>query len=188
MIVPRILALLANSSPLAHRRAAAFTLSCMLSPNSTYEHQALAASMVIPILHGPFLDVGTQELSQDSPSSLPAKVQHALSPTAAFSTLVVFIMLADPSPTLISTLLTPIMPCLYALSAYMDRTKTTDPMLKESMNSLLATWGRVVVSSECFDNLWCVLEGVGGAWEIDIAGEIRAVERWVISSESQQKH
>jgi hypothetical protein len=61
----------------------------------------------------------------------------------------------------------------------MDYMKTTDPLLKESMRGLLGTWGRVVVSSECFDNLWRVLEGAGGNWEIDIAGEIRRVERCV---------
>ena len=55
--------------------------------------------------------------------------------------------------------------------------KTADPLLKESVNGLLATWGRVVVSMECFDNLWRVLEGAGGEWEINIAGEIRNVER-----------
>jgi hypothetical protein len=90
-----------------------------------------------------------------------------------------FIMHADPSPTVISTLLSPIMPCLYSLSAHMNRMKAADPLLKESVRGLLATWGRVVVSKECFDKLWCVLEGAGGEWEIDIAGKIRTTDQWV---------
>jgi hypothetical protein len=87
------------------------------------------------------------------------------------------ILHTDPSPALISILLSPIMPSLYTLSDHMNRMKTADPLLKESVNGLLATWGRVVVSMECFDNLWRVLEGAGGEWEINIAGEIRNVEQ-----------
>jgi hypothetical protein len=180
LLVPRILALLYNSSPVTHRRAAAFTLSRMLSSDNSYGHQALAASIIIPTLHEPFLQstpVGSQELPRDSPLSLHVRVHYPLSPTEALSTLMTFIMHTDPSPTLISTLLSPIMPCLYALSAYMNRMKTTDPVSKEFVSGLLATWGRVVASDECFDSLWHVLKGAGGAWEIDIAGEIRKVER-----------
>jgi hypothetical protein len=187
LIVPRILILLSNSSPLTHRRAAASTLSRMVT-DSGYGHQPLAASVIIPILHGPFLQAGSQELSLDSPPSLPG-VQYASSPTSALLIIMSFIMHTDPSPTLISTLLSPIMPCLYALSAHMNHMKTTDPLLKESTRALLATWGRVVVSKECFDNLWRVLEGAGGEWEIDIAGEIKKVERYadLIRSKPSQR-
>jgi len=61
-------------------------------------------------------------------------------------------------------------------------------VLKESVGGLLATWGRVVASEECFDSLWRVLQGAGGAWEIDTAGEIKQIERWVISVKSNETH
>lgn len=182
LIVPRILALLSNPSPLSYRRAAAFTLSRMLAMDSSRGHQLLAASSIIPILHDPFLqviDLGRQGLSPDSHSPVPTELPYTLSPTSALSTLMALILHTDPSPTLISTLLSPIMPCLYTLSAHLNCMKTADPLLRESVNGLLTTWGRVVVSEECLSNLWYVLEGAGGDWLITIAGDVRKVERYV---------
>lgn len=182
MIVPRIIAILSNPSPLTHRRAAAFTLSRMLAMDGSYKHQSFVVIITGGILHDPFFRIrNTTEHELSPPPSTPLKVSYDLTPTAALSTLMTFILHADPSPTLISILLSPIMPALYALSAYIDRLKTTDPLLKESVKGLLATWGRVVESQECFDTLWRVLEGEGGDWESDIAGDIKKVEKWVVS-------
>lgn len=80
------------------------------------------------------------------------------------------------------------MPSLYALSAQINYMKTADPMLKESVRGLLATWGRVVELSECLENLWRVLEGAGGDWEVHIAGKIKKVERWVDSIKSKNQY
>lgn len=132
----------------------------------------------MPILHDPLLRISF--LASSTLSTTVQLQRPSLTPTAALSTLMTFLLHADPSPTLISTLLSPIMTSLYALSAHLDHTKTADPLLKECVNGLLATWGRVVVSEECLENLWRVIEGEGGEWNVDIAGEVKRVERSVI--------
>lgn len=155
----------------------------MLATNGSYKHQNLVSSITSSILHDPFLqirDTGEHESSLLPPTQ--SKLLHDLTPTTALSTLMNFILNADPSPTIISVLLSPIMPSLYALSAYIDHLKTADPILKESVKGLLATWGRVVEMHECFDSLWRVLDDEGGDWELDVAGEIKKVERWVVFS------
>lgn len=182
MIVPRIIAILSNPSPLTHRRAAAFTLSRMLATDGSYKYKSIVVIITSSILHDPFLQIrNTTEHELSQPASAPSQLSYDLTSATALSTLMTFILHADPSPILISVLLSPIIPALYALSAYMDRLKTADPLLKESVKGLLATWGRVVESHECLDTLWRVLEGEGGGWELDIAGEIKKVEKWVAS-------
>lgn len=178
MIVIRIVALLSNQFPLAYKRAAAFTLSHMMG-QPEYSHKDLVSSIVTLALHKPFFQLlpapETELISiEQSQHSAPT---HHFTPTAALSTLMAFILHTDPSPILISTLLSPILPSLYTLSARVDRTKTADPLLKESLKGLLLTWGRVVVFIECFDTLWCILEGKGGEWEISVDGEIQKVDQ-----------
>lgn len=164
---------LSNPSSLNLRRAAAFTLSRMLATDSGFTYQPLVCSLVLPVLHDPFLHTTHLQDEKDSSDT----ISISLTPTVALSTLMTFVLHTDPSPTLISTLLSPIMPSLYTLSAHMERTKTVDPLLKESMRGLLSTWGRVVMSKECFEQVMHVLEGAGGDWQINIAGEIQRVER-----------
>lgn len=141
--------------------------------DSSYPYQDDILSTVSPILHEPFLRLSAPISDIETPSTL------TLTPASALSTLTAFILHADPSPVLISSLLTPIVTSLYALSALVDKKKTADPVLKENVKGLLATWGRVTMFEECLSGLWRIVEGEGGQWQVDIAGGITRVERSV---------
>ncbi|KAJ7591090.1 hypothetical protein C8J56DRAFT_782610 [Mycena floridula] len=152
-IVPRIADLLCDTAtPAAHKRAAAFSLSRMLATQSP------GCSAVLSALHGPLINVTGVDVS------------------STLTTLVELISNADPSPTLVSTLLSPIIPSLYALLFHLDRIKTSDPTLKESVSGLLATWARVITEAEGVASLWQIIDGVELAWEIDLGGSVRRVE------------
>ncbi|KZV65023.1 hypothetical protein PENSPDRAFT_745220 [Peniophora sp. CONT] len=157
-IIPRLLALMGGEALPAHRRAAAFALSRMLTSGG------VAASIVVPLLHAPFLrntmlDDGTPEL-------------HT-SPTTALSLLQTLLANTDPSPTLISVLLSPIVPALYAILGALEKLKASDPAQKEGARGLLLTWGRVVGQDEAVALLWSCVEDRGGYWEADVAGNIK---------------
>lgn len=167
-----------NESPSSHKRAAAYAVSRMLSMDGSFSHGALVAAIVFPILHDPFLYVTSTLSGAAIPVNLsPSYKRPPLAPAVALSALINLSTNMDPSPALISSLLLPIVSALYSLLAHMDRMKTSDPVLKESLRSLLGTWGRVSVSQECVEALWDVIDGGGGEWKILIDGEIERVER-----------
>lgn len=144
----------------------------MVASDIGYAHQALVSSIIIPVVHNPFLLVTNTLGEVSSPM-----VSHFMTPTAALATLMQLMLHTDPSPALISTFLSPILPELYTLSTTLERIKAADPVLKESVRGLLLTWGRVVVSSECYEKLLLILDGSGGDWKVDVAGEIQRVEK-----------
>jgi len=150
----------------------------MLAKSKSFPHHVLLSKIVLPILHNPFLDVlpkNTEEYSRP-PSPVPVGVQ-CMTPSRALSILLVILTNADPSPLLMSTLLTPILPSLYAALFYLDGRKTSDPQMKESLRGILETWGRVISLQEVTDVLWSILVDEGGEWELD--GEeklVRAVQ------------
>ncbi|KAJ7744466.1 hypothetical protein DFH07DRAFT_963690 [Mycena maculata] len=151
-ITPRVLELLSDRAPQAYRRAAAFSVSRMLATP--------ACPTVLTFLHPPFLS-----LAPPSP------------PRAALSTIMMLVTNTDPSPTLISSLLSPIVSALYSLLYHLDQTKMSDPSLKETLRGLLGTWGRVVGTTEALAILWSVIDGERGEWRVDLEGEITRVEK-----------
>jgi hypothetical protein len=118
-----------------------------------------ASSAVLSSLHEPLLVVNS-----------------ASSPRAALSTILTLVTNTDPSPALISSLLSPIASALYSLLYHLDKVKTSDPSLKEMLRGLLGTWGRVVGATEALAILWSVIDGQGGEWRVDLEGQISRVE------------
>jgi hypothetical protein len=175
--------LLSHTVPPTHKRAAAFALSRMLTTG--FRHRVIVSNIVLPVLHGSFLHVSPHTEDQDGrgmPSDAPSSLRkrEPLTLTVALSTLMILLTNTDPSPTLISTLLSPIVPALYTLLFYLDDIKTSDPGMTESLRCLLTTWGRVVSSHEGIQILWRILDGEGGEWEIDLEQNPKRVERRVI--------
>ncbi|TRM67616.1 hypothetical protein BD626DRAFT_554703 [Schizophyllum amplum] len=164
-VIPRILDLLVADVPAAYRRAGAFAVARMLSDEKSYPHSAIASAALLPILHHPFMEV--------TPESSDSEVE----PSRALDTLIALISNTDPSPELMTTLLTPIASALYALKYHLDRTKTSDPTLKESVGGLLSTWGRIVSPNQGIDTLWRVIDGEGGYWKADLEGHIKRVDQ-----------
>ncbi|KAJ7047394.1 hypothetical protein C8F04DRAFT_935919 [Mycena alexandri] len=151
-ITPRILELLSDRAPPPYRRAGAFSISRMLATP--------AGPAVLAFLHPPLLSV--------NPTS---------SPQIALSTIMMLVTNTDPSPTLISSLLSPVVSALYSLLYYLDQVKTSDPSLKEVLHGLLGTWGRVVGATEALTILWSVIDGQGGEWSVDLEGQITRLEK-----------
>ncbi|TEB30240.1 hypothetical protein FA13DRAFT_579051 [Coprinellus micaceus] len=163
-VIPRIIALLSDRVPASFRKLAAFTLSQVLGRTFTY--QSIAAPLVYSTLHLPFLRVSHPE---DESAKLPL-------PSTALSNILIFISNCDPSPELISNLLSPIVPPLYSLSFYLGTQKTSDPQLKESVQGLLVTWGKIVDATKANDTLWALVrEGQQQYWKASLDGSIRLV-------------
>ena len=141
--------------------------------NNNYLYQDVIVSTISPILHEPFLLLPASVSAMDAQSTL------ILTPASALSTLTAFISHVDPSPVLISSILTPIVTSLYALMALVDKKKIADPVLKENVKGLLATWGRVTIFEECLSNLWRIIEGEGGQWKLDLGRGVARAERSV---------
>ena len=121
------------------------------------------------ILHQPFLQVSAVENVNSKSSQIPL-------PSTALSNLVILISNCDPSPELISTLLSPIVHSLYSLLFHLSSQKTADPQLKESVQGLLVTWGKIVDASKALDLLWSLIQnGQRQYWETDLDGSIRLV-------------
>ncbi|KAI0058878.1 hypothetical protein BV25DRAFT_1829628 [Artomyces pyxidatus] len=169
-IVPRLLTFMTPGAdvPPAYVRAAAFSLSRMISTDGSSPNHALVSSILLPLLHGPFLHItrtGDDDISADT------------TPVVALQTLQIFLTNTDPSPTIISSILSPIVAALYAMFSAFERLKTIDPSLKEGVRGLLVTWGRVIAAEEGIAVLWACIEGQGGDWVVDIAGSVKRVER-----------
>ncbi|KAF8915866.1 hypothetical protein CPB85DRAFT_1217291 [Mucidula mucida] len=160
-IVPKILELLSSSSPedkgtTPYKRPAAFAISRMLTTDA---HDGAAKAIIIPLLKDPFHVISSRTTSFAAPDCLLI--------------LTMLITNTDPSPTLISTLLSPSVPALYSLQQYLEQKKASDPSVLERVRGLLQTWARVVETSECVGILWSIV--VGGeqdGWHTDLEGNI----------------
>ncbi|CAK5275656.1 unnamed protein product [Mycena citricolor] len=126
---PRLLDLLSDRVPVAFRRAAAFSISRMLSMS--------AASVVLASIHPSFLSF-----------------HPSVSPRIMLSTITSLLTNTDPSPSLVSSLLFPIASALYSLLYHVDQLKTSDPSLKETLQGHLATWARLTETTEVVAVLW----------------------------------
>jgi hypothetical protein len=144
----------------------------MLSASS--QHRAITSEILLPFFHQPFMSPTTESGLAAPPSGSTSQPTSHLTPIEALQTLQTFLLHADPSPAEISTLLTPIVPELYTLASLYRSSKTADPNVRESLNALLSTWGRIVSSSDAIDGLWRIITGSGGNWELSLEGFMRS--------------
>ncbi|KAJ3891226.1 hypothetical protein GG344DRAFT_88397 [Lentinula edodes] len=154
IIVPRLIDLLEESRYPAYRRAAAFALSQMLAVKN-----GTAAQIVLFRFHDLFLYTRPDTEETDV--------------TIVLGNLTTVLTNSDPSPELISTLLSPIVRPLYGLLFHLDSIRTSDPELKEMVRGLLLTWSRITSSSEAIDTLWTIFDDEGGQWHTDLEGGVR---------------
>ncbi|KIM46218.1 hypothetical protein M413DRAFT_426519 [Hebeloma cylindrosporum] len=163
-ILPRVFKLLITESRTSYRRAAAFTIFRAIvplkkRPHPTYAHQAILAS-----LHKPFLDFSDAQNQTSENSFLEAR--------SALSSLITLLSNTEPSPPFVSKLLSPIISSLYLLSFDLDKFKTADPQLKESIRALLLSWGKIVDENEGTQILWSIVDGgKGGDWKFNLEGQ-----------------
>ncbi|TDL29980.1 hypothetical protein BD410DRAFT_817858 [Rickenella mellea] len=196
IVIPCVIDMLtpamADRTPSAYKRAAAFTISRMISPeDQSFVHREFATGMILSILHKPFLHVQPSPQPISSPPVQPESTVEGNAPPArqpsavtklsaidALQTLGVLILNTDPSPTLISTLLTPVISKIYSLHEYLQGMKTADPSLREGVNGMLKTWARAADKGECVDALWSIINGSGCDWAVDVSGKLKVVERF----------
>ncbi|KAG2156029.1 hypothetical protein DEU56DRAFT_765220 [Suillus clintonianus] len=182
-IIPRILALMSPPSPSsastpiipAFKRAVAFALARMLDLSAT--HHALVASIALPILHDPLTKV-PNEASHDQGGS---DQSHGLpTPSSSLQTLHTLLLSTDPSPSLFSSLLSPILPSLYSIHAHLSKVGVADPILKEDVWTLMRTWGRVVEDGEGVRALWSLVDenaNSSAGWEGGNTEDLKRVRR-----------
>ncbi|EKM59775.1 uncharacterized protein PHACADRAFT_114971 [Phanerochaete carnosa HHB-10118-sp] len=178
-IVQQLLSILSAEGDISssHRRAAAFSLSRMVFPSDEKDRTgALVSRILSPALQRPFLEI-TQGLLFDNGSSSSSADIPCLAPNQAIQALQTLLTNTDPSPELISSLLTPIVPPLYALLWTFDSVKTSEPLLKTIVRGFMRTWGRLVDGPEGIATLWLVVNGEGGEWQVDVAGAIARIEQ-----------
>ena len=142
----------------------------MITAESNPRHHPLVSSMLFSFLHNPILLTTPESLSEDVTN---------ISPVEAIQIIQIFLTNTDPAPTIVSTILSPIATSLYALYSTLLRMKTTDPGLRESVRGLLFSWGRVVPAGEAVAILWACVDGQGGDWVVDLAGNVRRIEKCV---------
>ena len=159
-----------DATPPTYRRAAAFSISRLIAQESKSREEALG--ILLPRIHQPFLQATELQPRGDIPEP------EQLGTADCISTLQNILINTDPSPTLLSTVFTPIASALYAILQCLDSKKTTDPALKEAVKGLLGTWSRIVSAQEVEEVCWSIIEGEGGYWKVDIAGEIARAERY----------
>ncbi|KZT72491.1 hypothetical protein DAEQUDRAFT_722639 [Daedalea quercina L-15889] len=181
LIIPRLFAILSTDAkrvPPVYRRSIAFALSRMLSSEENRQ-AGVACNILLARLHRPFLTATPNTLVDDREegTTQPPSVVPELAPSATLNVLQTLLTNADPSPTFVSSLLTPIVPALYGILSHLEGTKTSDPALKDSVRGFLVTWGRVVTAREGIDALWEVVLGEGGEWKADVTGNLVRTER-----------
>lgn len=151
-------------SPPSHKRAAAFTLSRILNK---YPH--LATPLIHLTLHAPF----------SSPESRSSSISQSLAIVTTFFTN------SDPSPTLLTSLLEPLIPPFYFLLLFLDQNPKiilSDPGIKEVVKGLMRSWARVGDKGDVAAGLWDVLKGVQGWGMQRHYGRegIEEIKRWAV--------
>ena len=159
-----------DAAPPTYRRVAAFSISRLLAEGSKNREGTL--SILLPRVHQPFLEVAEVPPQDGIPE--PKRPDTA----DCISTLQTILINTDPSPALLSTVFTPIASALYVILGCLESKKTVDPALKETIKGLLGTWSRIVSAQEVEEVCWNIIEGEGGYWNVNIAGEITQMERY----------
>lgn len=162
-----------------YRTAAAFAISRMLTTPSRYK--SLISPLIYSYLHDPWTKTSEgPQLDEDDSEDIPdADTRFTQSPQESLTTLTLLFANINPSPTLVSTILSPIIPPLYCLWAHTKQIKTADPELREYLTAILSTWGRIGSMEEITRVMWSIIQGEGGYWTIDIAGDIRRTNEYV---------
>jgi hypothetical protein len=142
-------------------------------------HPALVSSIVLPILHDPLSKV-SDEVSHDQRESDQSQLPPT--PISSLQTLHSLLLAIDPAPSLLSSLLSPILPSLYSLHAHLSKMGVADPVLKEDVWTLMRTWGRVVEEGEGVQILWSLVEENEdpGGWEGGSAENLKRTRRCVL--------
>jgi len=174
-VIPRIIMLLSDKSPPTFRRAASFTISHMLREGNSPTLLPVKRSIILDLLHEPLQntqgDIDGLELQQLG--QLSPKYKNHLRPEVVLKVLLTLLSNADPSPSFISELISPILSPLYSLLFHLNKVKTSDPYLKESLQNVLVTWGKIVTCSEGFETLWSIIKGgQKEGWKVDLEGRI----------------
>ena len=178
-MIQRMLLILSSDTralPPTHRRAIAFSLSRMLGSGDFPEMRSAASRVAFAMLHDPILLGWLLYITCYSVCSLYPIGTGELSPAATLRTIEVLLTNTDPSPDFVSSLLAPIVPSLYALYAHLESTRLSDPLMRETVKGFLDTWGRLVGASEVLGVLQSIIDGEGGNWRVDVAGEPRRAE------------
>ncbi|TFK75938.1 hypothetical protein BDN72DRAFT_891803 [Pluteus cervinus] len=170
IISPHVLELLSETAPPSFRRAAAFTISKVLGTDSS---GTVGNKVFTSILHSPILNITSIHGTgvNETKSSVDAR------PSSAISRLLILLSNLDPAPHVISRLLSPIVPALYSLLAFLESVKTANPILKEGLTNMLVTWGKVMNPEEGQQVLWRVLSGERGEWQLNPEYGIVRVEK-----------
>ncbi|KAF8627184.1 hypothetical protein AX15_004502 [Amanita polypyramis BW_CC] len=169
-VVHQLLSSLSESRPSAHKRAAAFTVSRMLASDSSHYHVEICSQQLLASLHDKFLRTEDPIANAESGTSQPSSV---LDPSTAISVLTTLVANMDPHPASISRLLSPIISELYSLLNHLDKVKTSDPGLRESLHGLLVTWGKIIEKAEGLDRIWAIYHQAEEIyWNIDLTGNI----------------
>ena len=148
-----------KSIPRSFVRGAAFALARLL----THPSSAPAASnLILPCLHSSLLTVILPETSActDPESILPLKSAYV-----SIKFLTTLLLNTDPSPALISSLITPILVPLYYLTEFFDTNPGVvlkNPEMKEMSQGLIRTWARVMGTPEARNGWWDIIVGTGG--------------------------
>ena len=170
---------MAGQTPIAHKRAISFALSRIIMLATTDEgkmifQQSLFASFRAKEREQP------EDVKEKAPERVDtAFVSYNVTASDAIHIISVIIANADPTPTLIELLLQPIAPHLYLLLEYLCASKTADPTLRESVESLLATWGRLSEAEKVVSGLWEVVEDISFEWTVNEEGDIVLASRYV---------
>ncbi|KAF8655292.1 hypothetical protein AX16_003191 [Volvariella volvacea WC 439] len=164
-VIPRLLALLSEHHPLLYRRAAAFTVSRIFISAPPTERNKFATQAILDGLHEPLIST-TSSLD-------PSRIK----PATALARLAILMANIDPSPQVITSLLSPVVPSLYSLHLHLEKIKTSDPAQKETVHTLIITWGKTTGKEEVLETLQAIIMGQGGYWETNISDGIVRTER-----------
>ncbi|KAF4619552.1 hypothetical protein D9613_005233 [Agrocybe pediades] len=168
-VFPRVIKTLVMDNRVSFKRATAFTIYRAIIPQNVSQKPSSNAEFVLNVFQRPFLDFTDPEMFQEK--------KYLLRPDEALSALTVLLSNTEPSPLLLSRLLTPIISELYLLSYDIDQVKTADPSLKESINDLLLSWGKIIDRDEGSQALWAIIEGgKAGQWHFNLEGRFWKTE------------
>lgn len=152
-MIPRLVHILQDDkSPATHHRAAAYCIAHMLDSAVA---QA-ASSIVFSIFHRAFT-LGNQSHSEGS-----------LLPLTSVTTLSRLLTTFPPTSgtPFVLRFVSPILPPLYSLVAYLDRTPTAEPSVRASARSLFDAWAKLVPAEEGVLLLWSIMDGSDGDWDL----------------------
>lgn len=119
---------------------------------------------MLPALHAPFNFTG------EHPAASTSNAGPGFSTTGSLAALTTLLLNTDPSPNLISSLISPIITPLYNLRSYLlehPGVVLIEPNSKNIVDGLVKTWARVVIADEVIKGWWSVVKGADGWGLVD---------------------